>query len=410
MNRYEFPMPVLDVSTDSLNIETQYRYDGQFTIKNTGGGTLEGHVLSRCPGLTFYPDSWKGNRQEIKYTLHPKETGVQVGQTLDTRCFITSNGGEMELPVRVKVKVSSVSTDEGFVIANLEDFYEYALEYPTSAQVIFKSTDFYVLLQAIGYEYMELYDTLHKDSNNRRALDNFFILSGLKGKTTISLSTSTIEFLQKSSDSTIVTGSFDVYKSDFGHVEIPIRLVDTRRKSLHLSKSWLSLPYNKLSSSDFNENNTATISFSIDPTMIYESYVSTRIFFGISEIENEHKNPSVEIVFRRSMPLIFSLDRQSFKREDTGLLRVINNTGELVYITPVCKNNVIHFAAKDFPIGAVGEIPFEVKSSTFTSAFTTFLNPKKTPYLRTSIEITAINRTGLFRRYNKTLPVIIGEW
>ena len=405
MNRYEFPMPVLDVSTDSLNIETQYRCDGQFTIKNTGGGTLEGHVLSRCPGLTFYPDTWKGNRQEIKYTLHPKETGLQVGQTVDTRCFITSNGGEIEFPVRVKIKVSSINTDEGFAIANLQDFYDYALEYPTSAQTIFKSTDFYVLLQAIGYEYMELYDTLHKDSNSRRALDNFFILSGLKGKTTISLSDTVIEFLQKPNDTTVLTGSFEVYKSDFGHVEMPIKLLDERHKSSLLTNSWLSLPYSKLSSSDFNENNVATISFSIDPTMIFESYASKKVVFGTSENEN-----TIEIVYRRSIPLIFTLDRQSFKREDRGILRVINNTGELIYISPVCKNNVILFAAKDFPIGAVGEIPFEVKTSTFTNAFTTFLSPKKTPYIRTTIDITANNRMGLFRRYNKTLPVIIGEW
>jgi len=65
---YEHPLPALELDTSHLTLNAN-NPQGQFTIKNSGGGQLSGHILSRLGGLTFTPSRWEGNSQTITYNL-----------------------------------------------------------------------------------------------------------------------------------------------------------------------------------------------------------------------------------------------------------------------------------------------------------------------------------------------------
>ncbi|MCL2840543.1 MAG: DUF5717 family protein [Defluviitaleaceae bacterium] len=392
--RYESPLPVLSVDIDALSLETKDSISGTFRIKNTGGGVLKGQIFSRCTGLVFEPAEWEGNTQTIKYTWNASAAGIGIGQTLDALYYISSNGGEKEIPVSAKLTKMSITTAEGYTVANIQDFYAYALKHPAQARRMFTDSEFYMLLLATGYPYMEVYESLHKDANRERAMDNFFVLSGLKHRTNLEIQSHQLEFSQKPEVRDMLYGNFLVQKNDGGYVEAPILIKD--------EAPWLTLSSGKLAASDFNETHAATINFSIDPTQIRKSYAREQVVIGTDAAEDGSN--VLEIVYRRVPPLIVRLNRAAYRYEDKGVIEVINNTGKNMQIETFCPESYIRFTARSFVVGAVGEIPFDVKLSAFMSAQLFF---RKLPYMKTSIEIKAKIPAQEFK---KNLPIIVGEW
>ena len=396
---YEYPLPVLDVSlgtnagavSGAINIEARDAYTGRIKVKNTGGGTLKGHVISRVQGLTFVPAAWEGNIQEIIYTFAPQDTALSAGQVMDGHIFITSNGGEEEIPVSVKLTKMSLTTSGGFTIANLMDFYKFSQINPTEAKKIFTDSEFYMLLLAMGYEYMEVYESLHKDANRDRAMDNFFILSGIKGQTALRVENPHFEFIQNPMDRAFLHGVIRVKKSDDGFVEAAV--------AAKSSSSWLTLSANRLSAGDFNGKNEAEITFSINPSQIASKYACETVLIG-----SESSKESCEIVYRRMHPVTFKLNREAYRYEDNGKLEIVNNTGRTMQVEVFCPESYIRFFARSYAVGEYGEIPFDVKLSAFMSAQLFF---RKTPYMETVIEIKASVPGQVFK---KTLPLIVGEW
>jgi len=390
LNRFDMPLPTLHIDTTEINIETKDNQTGSLSIKNTGGGMLKGKILSRLPGLVFTPNQWEGNKQEINYTFNAQAAGLATGQSISSHIYISSNGGEVKIPVRARLTKMSITTDHGIAIANLQDFYNYAQEYPDQARRIFVDSEFYMLLLAIGYEYMEIYESLHKDSNRERAMDNFFVLSGLKNKTHISINNTQLEFIQKPYDTQIMQGSITVKKSDNGYAETPITI---QNNSL-----WLNCPAIRLISNDFDKNLTATVDFSIDPRKISGSYARDLITIGTAT------QNTAEITYRKLPPISLRLNRTALRYDDRGILQVTNNTGEDIRVEVFCPESYVRFSARSYLVGAYGEIPFEIKLSAFLSAQLFF---RKLPFMKASIEV---KTTAPGRSYKKSVPLTVGEW
>jgi len=409
-SRFDFPLPRLDISTDFIDIETNDKYEGSFTIKNTGGGTLSGQILSRCTGFVFSPAEWVGNTQTIAYTFNAADAGLTTGQSMESHVVISSNGGEQMLPVTAKLTKMSIVTAEGFAITNLQEFYEYANSYPAQARRLFVVSEFYALLLAIGYEYMEIYESLHKDANRERALDNFFILSGLKRKTTFSVEDTALKFVQNPNDNALLYGHITVQKSDNGYVEAPIIVKD--------NSPWLNFYASKLVQSDFKETLGTMVNFSIDPMQVTGTYARELVTIGTPPKKAaasafttqsgynflEHEDNTVEIEYRRAAPVVLRLDRAAYGYEDKGVIQVTNNTGKDMKVEIHCPESYVRFSARSYLIGAYGEIPFNIKLSAFLSAQLFF---RKLPYMKTAIEVRA-NVQG--KAYRKLLPIIVGQW
>jgi len=391
-DRFDYVLPSITTSISSLAIETKDKHEGSFDIKNTGGGTLTGRVLSRSAGLVFTPDSWEGNRQTINYTFNAAAAGLSTGQSMESVVYILSNGGEAQLPLSAKLAKMSITTNEGVTIANLQDFYDYAQVHPAQARRLFVDSEFYMLLLAIGYQYMEVYESLHKDSNRERAMDNFFILSGLKGKTKLSIAKTAMAFTQKPGNTEMLYGSIAIKKSDGGYVDAPIITAGDSK--------WLNCYASRLVQSDFDEQLTAMVNFSIDPLKISGVYAREIVTIGAEHTEEN----TVEIVYRRTQPVALALNRASYRYEDKGVIQVTNNTGKDMKIEVFCPESYVRFSARSYVVGAYGEIPFDIKLSAFLSAQMLF---RKMPYMKTDIEIKAA-APGQVRK--KLIPLIIGEW
>jgi len=393
MDKYEHPRPVLSVDTDFISIETKDTHTGTIHIKNIGGGELCGSILSRCRGLTFEPSNFKGNSTRVNFTFNAAAAGLGIGEARDANFFITSNGGEKKVDVFAKLTKMSITAPDGTIIANIQDFYEYSRSHPAQARRLFTDSEFYMLLLASGYEYMEVYESLHKDANRERALDNFLILSGLKKKTTLSVigdygeSGTRFEFSQAPGVSQTISGEFHVKKSDDGYAELP--LVPKG------GAEWLTISSGKLTTADFDETNIATVTFTIDPGKIKTTFAQEEIPVG---------DFIIEIVYRRLPPLVLRLSRDSYRYSDRGTIEVTNHSGAAMQVSVFCPENYIRFAAKSYPVDDSAEIPFDVKLSAFLNAQLLF---RKLPFMETVIEIKA-KSPGT--EYKKVLPITIGEW
>ena len=393
-DRYDYPLPVLDMDRDYIQIETKDRFEGSFDVRNTGGGVLKGYVFSRCPGLVFKPEEWEGNNRTINFSFSASAAGLRIGETLESHFFVMSTGGERQIPISAKLTKMSLSTSDGRIIANIQDFYDYSLVKPSQARRLFTDSEFYMLLLASGYEYMEVYESLHKDPNRERAMDNFFILSGLKTRTSLELGVRRLEFTQRPGEMDMMYGQFQVRKTDNGYVEAPVTVKE--------ESPWLTLSSGKLSASDFNEEYAAVINFSIDPTRIPNLYAREQVVVG-AEPSADGSN-IVEIVYRRKPSLQLRLNRDAYRYDDKGTINVVNNTGINMQVEVFCPESYIRFAARRFPVGAYGEIPFNIKLSAFMSAQLFF---RKLPFLKTVIEIRA---TVPGQIHKKSLPIVVGEW
>ncbi|MCL2605018.1 MAG: DUF5717 family protein [Defluviitaleaceae bacterium] len=382
----EQPLPVLDISAETLQIETKDSAAGELAIKNIGGGLLKGFITARSNAFTFTPDTWEGNNQVVAYTFNPSRTGIPPGQAFHTKIYVCSNGGEAEIPTTVKLTKMAITTREGQTIANIEDFYQYSITNPLQAQRIFTDSEFYMLLMTVGYPYMEVYENLHKDANRERAMDNFFILSGLKEKTTLTLPNKSFVF-DCPGDSGRIYGQIVAEKSDRGYCEAQI-VPET-------APSWLTLSANRLISSDFDAENRARVNFTIDPMRILPRYARERVFI---------ENSAAEIVFRRPLPLTARLNRETYRYDDKGTIEILNHTGGDIAVEVFCPDNYVRFAARTYSVGKHYEIPFTVKLSAFMNAGRLF---RKTPFMRTVIEVKG-RKPG--EEYRVKLPITVGEW
>jgi hypothetical protein len=393
--RFEYPLPLLYVSAEELIIETKDRFESGFKIKNTGGGLLSGRIYSRTRSVAFEPSAWEGNEAEIRYCFTPDTAdGWKPGDVVETCAVVCSNGGEKKLPIIIRLTKMAITTDENVTIVNLRDFYAYASQYPAQARKLFVDNEFYMLLLAIGYEYLEAYEILHKDLNRERALDNFFILSGLKTKTTLTVPKRIIEFSKPISDSQMLYGNFIVQKSDAGYLETPV--IPKYRVP------WLGIDHERLITSDFNEACAAMVKFSIDPLRVQGRYACEMLTIGA--VPEPDGSNCVELIFRRLAPVTVRAAREAYRYDDEGFLEILNHTGTDLVIEVFCEDAYIRFAARRYPVGERLEIPFTVKLSAFMTAQLMF---RKLPFLRTAIEVRTFWRDTVVR---KKLPLTVGEW
>jgi len=381
---YDNPLPTLSLESTELSIDTGSNSQGNFTIKNTGGGTLSGHVFSRQRGLTFSPTTWEGNNQIISYKYFqasPHNTSI-----IKTQVLISSNGGEVILPTVIDTSPMIIDTDEGARITSITDFYHYFLEYPAAARRLFISSEFYMLLMATGYPYLEVYESLHKDPNRERALDNFFQLSSLKDKTHLFLETYRLDIYQHPLD--ISETYFYVMKTDGGYADAPI----TCEKNM----PWLTLSCAKLVTSDFDHSHKAAVGIEIDPEHMPGYFCKNHIKIG-TEV--------MTLTVRKAPRFVLEISREGFRYEDRGTLEIENNTGFDMTIEVHSRDRYVRFfrAVYTVPPGPFS-IPFEIRPSAFLGTRRLFT---RIPYISTYVDVRARSTAQV---YNKRLHLSIGEW
>jgi len=267
-------------------------------------------------------------------------------------------------------------------LTTLQDFFEYAQTHPAEAARFFVSSEFEMFLLSIDYTFMAAYEALHKDPVRERAMDNFFVLSGLKNKTEITIENKQLEFVCATGDTQMKHGCISITKSDDGYADTSVALKN--------NASWLTTHKPKTFSGE--------IHFTVDPTLVDGVYVREFVTIG-SDPQN-----TVEITFRRTTGISLIADRDAYQLGEKGMLKVINRTGKDIKVEAFCPGNCIHFAARSYIVGVEANIPFDVKLSALLSAQMFF---RKVPYIETSIEV-KVTLPG--QVVKKSIPLAVGEW
>lgn len=374
--QFEYPLPVIKLGQDKLKIKTDRKYRGEIQIHNTGGGILEGRLLSNLKGLGFEPPEFSGNAK-ITYTLNL--TGVKPGDKILSSILVLSNGGEVKLPVEIQIVRPPFMTPENIPITSLEDFLTYSKEHSTTAGLLLPSAEFKNWLMSASYPFMEAYELLTGDPNKERALDNFFIISGLKERTTIVALEDKADFDIRPYETEPIPAALPVRKNIWGHFEGELKV--------RHGSPWLTLMSSRLTSEDFNENHTALIRYHIEPALLEQPFNRDSIMIG--------ELLEIPVTVKKRPGLAFALSKESYAFQDSGEILVKNLSGKdlILEITP--QDDFVRFEGKRYFVSDVAAIPFQTKITGLQAAQ---LLLKKQPVIQTNIQI----KTTVFDKIYKT--------
>ena len=399
----EYPKPILsglkEFETKDLQplqpLQIQTKNATVIKLRNSGGGTLAGRIISPTKSLIFEPSTWESNRVQItcRFTPDPLE-GWKPGDVRQFQVRILSNGGEATIPITARLEKMAISISANQTIANLTDFYEYAEKSPQEAEDLFADSEFHMLLLAMDFPYTDAYTMLVKEPNRKRAVDNFLILAGLKKRTKIQIPDPVIE--HRTIKNSIINGNFTVQKSDSGYVEASVQ-----KES---DAPWLAVDTTNLKTEDFTDN-TVQINYKIDPLHIKGRY--SRELIKIKSTDGPEE-VTAEIVFKRPEPLKAYLQKEGYRYQDEGTVVVENELDEPLQVEISCKEQFIRFYQKEYKVEGKLSIPFIVKLTPLQSAQMLF---RKIPSLSAEIEIKSTHKgTGGVESIVKIVKLTAGQW
>lgn len=387
LEQFEYPLPVIKVDTEKIIIETSMAHEGGFNIKNTGGGVLTCRITSNFKGMSFSNREASGNNINVLYALNLD--GYNPGDTIRTGILITSNGGEVYIPVVINVTHKAIIAKDGEQIYSLKDFTNYCKKEPLAARQLFITNGFTMWLGSIHFEHMEILEHLYADSNTQRALDNFLILSRQKKRAAVVTETKSVDITKRINDAETVTEYITVKKTGWGYAEASVRAEG--------SAPWLKVLTEKITPASFKDNGEALVSLQIDKKLVKGKFEREKI---IITSDNDIK---ISVNVKTEPALKAALSKTSFESDDSGFLQIQNNTGKDCLIGVSAKDGYVRFSAKSYFVKDYLEIPFTVRITALQGAQ---LSIRKQPVVETEIYIkTIVNDITI----KKTLVLYIGS-
>ncbi|MCL2396717.1 MAG: DUF5717 family protein [Defluviitaleaceae bacterium] len=368
LEHLEHPIPKIALSTGKINVEGSGIVDGSFEIINIGEGELAGKVASVADFLSFSPVNFCGNKVRVEYSL---DLNGLTGRH-KTSAVITSNGGEKMLLFDVHVVPAAIVARDGTQIATLEHFLAYAQRQPVGARQLFTQRDFMIWLFNAGYSSMDIYESFAADPNKERAVDNFLIFNGLKGKACI-VAQDTDVTLSVGQNDNAVTGGICLRPSTWGYVEGNLTVAK--------GADWLKLSKSRVTSTDFGEDGMAEVDY-----IVLADKLKGRDMAVVHLDDGSQRPTLINIWCNIAAPFNVRLDKESYFFEDKGRLHITNNTGSDLMIDIYCEN-FIKFEAKRYFISKTAEIGFDIKFSTIKAAT---LALRKQLYAATQIHVVAV--------------------
>lgn len=373
----EYPLPIIKIDVDKIAINMNEKNSGVINIKNVGGGTLLGDIISNTDCIILDTEEFSGNNVSIGYSIVPSI--YYSGDFIKSEITIISNGGQINIPVYITISNFDYLKCNQEKIYTIKGFYQYYLKNYIEAIRVFYSYDFMIWLKNINYKHIDIVEELLKDVNKQRAIDNFFILSKIKEKAHIEILQKNFryKYFNTKSDSEII-GSIPIKLIGTGYFEEDITLEDI---------DFIKLTKNKITNRDFDENGIFNLEFIIIKNKINSFFERRKVIFNKTNksviIEVSKKNP-IEIIFERNY----------FNPIDKGVLKILNNTDEDVIIEIIAKDTFVFFEGKKYLISKYTEIEFDIKLTGFLKAQMDFT---KKPNIESEILIKAILSDSVYK-------------
>ncbi len=368
MDQFEYALPELKPDIEKLVIETTGGYEGSITLKNNGGGILEGQIFSNSNLLSFHPESFQFEESlVVHFSLNMDY--FREGDQIQTECVITSNGGEIVIPTIIKFTKGLLLTrtkekDSTVKISDLKGFVSYAKKNPVAARALFNSHEFMIWLFDIGYEPMNVYEKFLKDTNKERSLEKFLLFNKLKNRVALEFTQPKLEYIIPSGTKEYKE-TITVKKTGWGYADCLI----------YSDQHWLLVQPEKLTSASFDEGGLARVQLSMD-TEAFEQAAEATLF--LSQGVGLPALKSISLSVKKSRPFLFSINQEAFASNDKGYLTIENLCGADSFVEVFSPDSFVKLEAKRYPLRDRVMIPFTIKLSALQSAQMSF---KKQPYL-----------------------------
>jgi hypothetical protein len=361
--------PILSVSIQEIEIEVSAFsiYTGAIKINNIGEGQLKGRILSKMDYAQFTPKEWQNNEQVILYRIDTQE--MMWGKQYEDVWLIESNGGEHEIFVHIHITKPLLTIDEQNVISDMKEFSKYAMEHWNVAKDVFFSPLFSNWLsQNNDLESQRIYQQLSMTPHKDWALEYFLRLSGYKQKPNLSVQDQIRKVEIYPTGEKFIEKGIIIHKSGWGLMDIQL---ETNVKWIRFSKS-------HYTHEDFRKDKLI-INYEIIPDKIIHKKDFGYIYIIYEDTKIEYE---VRVVKKDVFNII--LPRDTFNKEDKGLLIIENKTGHdaMIQITP--HEPWIQFESKKYLIAKRAEIPFRVRLTGWDR-----LAMGKRPYYETMVHIGA---------------------
>lgn len=237
----EYNVPVLEVSVSEIEkkVYSEKAFRSSFTVYSSNDAILKGFVYSTNEKIVIEDKNFCGKTQEINFSIATEY--INDGDEVIGEINVVSNGGEVVIPVKIKVESVSYTTSIGelknlFHFANLVQMnYEEAL-------TIFKSDNFAHIFLQDDFYLLSVYEGLKKSSSINVALEEFLVSANKKQPTRIVLSQNQKQYdlVTEDEGDTII-----ISKENWGYTEIDIIVKD----------EFISVSKNRITSEDFAGSN-----------------------------------------------------------------------------------------------------------------------------------------------------------
>ena len=350
LEQFEHSLPRIKPNIERIAIETAGGFAGSFMIENIGGSELAGTITSNSRAVVFSPEAFCGNCVEISYMLNLDI--YRPGDVVTARALVLSNGGEVVIPVEIRIVPPVVTTRDGVALSSLDGFLRYAQEYPVAARQLFTQPDFMAWLINMGYEHMEMYEHFTRDPNKERALDHFLILNKLKEKAAISVAAREVRVDVKPGAANGM-GALYLQRSSWGYTDVTLAVPE--------DASWLRLGKTRVSSADFIASTAADGAVEVFFIAIASALTKRRQSARVAVLSEGGQVDEVCITAVRLPAVIVSASKETFGYEDKGSLRIQNNTDGDLMLEIMPNDSFLKFEGKKYLIGAKAEIPFTIQ-------------------------------------------------
>lgn len=237
----EYELPVLEVSVSEINkvLSSKKLYEDSFTVFTANDKELKGFVYSTNENIKILDRYFIGKEKKIRYSVDTEY--INKGDSISCEINIVSNGGEIVVPVSIKIAPPSVVTSLG-ELNNLFHFANLVQANYDEALTVFKSKDFAHIFLEDDFYLMAMYEGLRLSTSPEIAMEEFLVSANKKKSIKISLSHTERKYedlIETEGDTVVIT------KDCWGYTEIDVLV----------SGDFIKVSKNKLTSHDFAGSN-----------------------------------------------------------------------------------------------------------------------------------------------------------
>ncbi len=214
----EAPRPVASVTEVKVEIPENGKYKGSFSVGAEDGSRIKGAVSSDSHRILMANESICGNTCSVVFGIDTE--GLQAGDRVEGRILLSTNLGELEVPVQALILESGVESRKG-QIQTLEDFTKLCMRNMREGFRLFTGDSFVKLLNGKNRSLLALYQGMSHNPVTYQHMEEFLVAAGRKEAVSLSLDKrqKAVYRLNTSQKDTLY-----IYKNTWGYVRMEIEV------------------------------------------------------------------------------------------------------------------------------------------------------------------------------------------